>query len=359
MNISIDFGFGYLKALSDSGKRVIFPSIAGELQSGGFDNTLSDNQLGIITDDGAWLFGDSAKEQSVFASHQQDKNWFTSMRYKAGVLLAITELTKASRVDVELMLSLPFEDFVESEVGPKIMTNLVGAHTVKRLGRDSHQQINITFPVRFPLFPQNLASLYVHLVDENGHFCLPDTLRDAIFIGTCNIGSETIELSTVKVYLTEDSFKPIGQRNQSNTESGGVYSLVSVIRQIIKEKYPRKQLKDHDIFNIIRTDTLEYGSSDIDISDLIAKPVKNFATAKYNLCTGYWGDGRPHPVTDLYMFILSGGGSDIVKSEFDRWNGLTQVMVSDEPQWDVVEGMRRLRKMLKSIEEIMREIEKE
>lgn len=342
MDISIDFGFGYLKALSNSGTRVIFPSIAGELQSSGFDLLAPANGIGITTNDGSWLFGESAIEQSAMAGRWQDNEWILSSQYKAGVLAAITELSKASRLDVELTIALPYLDY--KPFRDELISNLVGEHLVQRLGRNQ-QRISVVFPDRLAIIPQNIAPAFVHLLDRSGNFLQPDTSRDTIYIGILNVGSHTVELGTASITLP-NSFS--GVAAQSRTEQAGMYSLSRVVRPLLLGKFQGKKnrFSDHEIFDILRTGKAEVYNQDEDVGDLIASPKRQYCDRIIGLCSSNWSDEAPVPKSNLFAFVVSGGGAHIVEPYLRVNQYHPNLLVSDEPQWDVVEGMRRLRRML-------------
>lgn len=342
MNLMIDFGFGFLKAMDEKGNSVVFASVAGEMQDTSF--SLSDNHagLGITTEKGAWLFGQSAMEQSTFGSHQQNVDWILSNEYQAGILLAITQLTKASRVDVELTLSLPYETMQRKDMVKIMMSNLIGEHTVKSLDGDN-QKVIISFPQRFPIVPQNVAPVLRHMIDKYGNVRLPDTDEPVIYVGLCNGGSHTVELSTCRVTLANKDFKAL----QGRSEAIGTYALSDVIRPMIQASYPNEAAilkKDHKLFEIMSTGLFKPYNQVHDVSDIIARPKEQYCQSIVNLCNNVWSDVTPIKKPELWGFIASGGGANIFVDSLEKWH--PNVVKSDNTQMDVVEGMRRLRKML-------------
>lgn len=344
MKTFIDYGFGFLKAQNEDGRQVIFPSIAGELQQGQFE-FLPSQAIGITTTDGSWMFGESAAQQSAFASHVQSNDWVLSPRYKAGILAAISELTRASRVDIELMIGLPFFDVKPFK--DELIKMLAGEHTIQRLGRGK-QQVSVTFPAKFSVVPQNIMPVFVHILDKHGGFSYPQTKRKQLHYGVLNVGSHTIELGTMTLtFPTDFAISP----PQCKSEAKGMYSLTQVIRPLLITYLQGKKSKftDHEIFEVVKLGIMPVANQDVNVSDLTTKPKREYCEAIQAICSTNWADTSPIPLSDLFGFVVSGGGAHVVEP-FLRVNGYhPNILVSDNPQFDVIEGMRRLRKMLERI----------
>jgi hypothetical protein len=344
LKIFIDYGFGYLKAQDETGKQVIFPSLAGELQQGSFE-FLPSQAIGITTNDGSWMFGESAAQQSAFASHVQSNDWVLSPRYKAGILAAISELTRASRVEVELMLGLPYTDIKPFK--KELLKNLVGEHNIKRLGRD-RQQITIIFPTEFSVMPQSILPIFVHILNPHGGFNFPQTKRSKVHYGVANIGSHTVECGTMTLTFPLN-FDII--HTQCRTEPKGMYSLSSVIRPILIEKLAGRKSKftDHEIFESVKTSICPIANQDVNVSDFIVNAKRDYCEDIQNICSSNWADTSPIPKSDLFGFVVSGGGAHVVEPYLKVNAYHPNILVSDNPQLDVIEGMKRLRKMLERI----------
>jgi hypothetical protein len=341
LNVYTDFGYGFLKALTDH-KEIIFPSVSGEMQTTAFSLSDNDTGLGITTDDGAWLFGQSAMEQSILSSQQQNVDWVLSPEYKAGILLAVTELTKASRVDIELTLALPYETVTRKEIVKQLINNLRGEHTVKPLGGNS-QQITASFPQRFPIVPQNVAPVLRHMIDKHGNLRLPETNSDVIYIGLCNGGSHTVELSTCRIVLKTRDFKELKGRS----EPIGTFALSEIVRPLLQERFPDEQQlfkRDHRLFDILKTGNFTPYNQVHSVDDLVNEPKDQYCQRITALCNEVWSDVSAIKKPELWGFVASGGGAHIFVEALEKWH--PNVVISENPQWDVVEGCRRLRKML-------------
>lgn len=344
MRIFVDFGYGYLKSITDDNRSVIFPSVAGELQESSFA-LQSSNGLGITTEEGSWLFGQSALRQSSLTTRWQESTWLLRPEYRAGILTAITELTKASRVDIELMIALPFQDYNNKPLRQELIESLKGEHEVKRLGRGT-QRISINFPPAgfgFSAVPQNIAPAFCHLLDKKGHFVFPSRDRKDIYIGVLNVGSHTVELGTASIELP-NYFSGIAA--QSRTEAKGMYTLSRAVRPKLQELFlgERSKFDDHTIFDCLRTGRITLYNQEEDVSKITDNLKEQYCNLIAGICSANWSDESPVPKSELYQFVVSGGGAHVVAPYLRDWH--PNVVVSDDPQYDVVEGMRRLRRML-------------
>lgn len=345
MDIFIDPGYGFIKASDEKGNTKIFPSVAGEMQETFFSLSDNDAGLGITTDDGSWLFGQSAMEQSTFGSHQQNQDWILSDEYKAAILLAITQLSKASRLDVVLTLALPFETMQRLSLIQPLLVRLTGEHTVKPLDGNT-QQITITFPQKFPLVQQNVAPVLRHVIDRYGNTRLPDTREDVIYIGLCNGGAHTVELGTCKI-TKRNGQQPGFKMLKGDSLPQGTYSLSSNARTLLKRKFPNEAAMfndDHRLFNILTTGEFRPYNQVYDVTEIITGPKAQYCKNIVDLCGNVWADTKEIKKANLWGFIASGGGANIFVNSLRQWH--PNVVVSDAPQFDVVEGLRRLRKMI-------------
>jgi len=343
LNVYSNLGFGFGKFLDDKGNRVIFPSVAGELQITAFDGEFSGG-LGITTEDGLWLFGQSALDQSAQSFHQQRSDWILSAEYRAGILLAITELTRASRVDVTLSIALPYA--TPAGMRSKLRDRLTGEHLVKRHQRDS-QRICIDFSQKHSFIPENIAPTFFHLLNQHGNVNRLDS-SGTIYVGCINVGSHTVELSTAIINLNTSPIDFDLVRPQNQSESGGMYSLTRSIQPLLRERFygQKDKFTAHEIFEIIRTDTVGIGNQRVDVSDITALPRISYQNRLMNLCSNNWSSESPHTPADLYAFIVSGGGAYIIAPYLKKFGFHNNILVSDDPQWDVPRGMKRLHRML-------------
>lgn len=338
MKIFIDYGFGFLKAENENGNKVIIPSIAGEMQDKAFSLSGNSNSLGITTNEGSWLFGEDAMQQSTMVGRTQDTSFFLSNEFKAGILLAITELTRASSVNIELMLALPYNAY--TRLSKNVVAHLAGSHKPKRVGRD-RQNITITFPEKHPTFPQNYAPMFAHFLNEKGQPILPDTNRKIINLAIFNGGSHTIEYSTIRLKI--DGLELKGVEAQSGTSEKGMFTLSSIVKQQIMTEH-NQNLTDHEAFNVILGGTLEYQNKDINVSNMINPLKEQYTNDLLKLTTTIWAKGKPVERDNLFAFIVSGGQGPILKPVFQSYHN--NIMMTKNPQWDVVDGIRKVRKML-------------
>ena len=157
MKVYLDIGFGFTKGLSyvdNQERKVLRPSVYSDLPS-----TASEGETGILSPFGDYLFGDSALDTASMHNRFSTYEDCLSDAYAANVLLAISEMNGANVIDCELVLSLPFDAlYLQKEV----MAWLTGTYRVRRLGYH-HQTINVSFPKKWGVMPQNAAPAFATL----------------------------------------------------------------------------------------------------------------------------------------------------------------------------------------------------
>lgn len=316
-NIPLDLGYNYTQGIRDN-RRVIFPTIYGEVSRSNLDILASQNGLDITTQDGSWMFGETALLQSSNASHPLNDDWFTTPQYRALALLAISELYAATthHIDVTIWTGLPYQFHSQRE---QLKKNLIGLHKIERHSRPG-QTINIQ---DVKVYVQNFAPI-IRLFNE----------IESGFVGCINIGGNTIEIATGK--LSNGKIEPI--HNQCRTNFGGVLSVVETLRKRLAEKFLGETLKDHEIVNILRTGKVKLYNKEYDCSEIVNPIKEQYQQMVLNLMSDVWSKQMPVPLSRLSRLVLSGGGANLVNIE--------GTVVSNEPQWDTVEGYLLLSKMV-------------
>lgn len=341
MNFFIDFGYGYLKASDQNGNCVKFPSVFGEAHESFFDVGRTSKDLSIITSQGSWLFGNDALEQSITASHSQDRKWILSSEFKAGILLAISKLTNASRIDASLVLSLPYETAQQKQLVKDMIVNLEGEERISRSGQPG-QKVILSVWDKFPVIPQNISPIARNFSDKYGNRKNVGD-RDLALVGLCNIGSHTVELSTVRINNKTGSFVGINGMSKSL----GTYALGNTIRPILEFAFPDAASllkKDHILFDVISTGKFNPFNQSHDVTNYFNSPLKIYNKSIIAACHNFWADTAPIKRPELWGVVVSGGGAYVSADALREFH--PNVIVSDNPQYDVVEGMRRIRMMI-------------
>lgn len=314
MIISWDAGYAYAKMLGPHNEQVIFPSVLGEIPPSQSD-LFSSNDFQITLNGNSWLLGDSALRQSLLVDDQQSRDWVLSAQWRAMLLAGISQVTKASKVDVEVVTGLPFGDYKQYKDGLK--DSLLGSHKIKRESRNT-QVINIT---GVKILTQNFAPIFTHL----------PTLNIDAAVGVLNIGSKTVELATVQL---NKGGRPEAIRTQCKTVAKGTRTVFPLARALLDHEFPGVYYNDYEIDNLMQSprDGL----------------LTNYLSQLQGEISRNWADNMVYPFNKLTHFIVTGGGASLVGVELRKW--LEREKVGPEillgGQWDICLGYSAARKVM-------------
>ncbi len=330
----IDPGFGYTKAIdnSDRNNDILRPSVFGTMPT-----AIALTELGIFTSFGPYIFGESALTLSAMPRHFQDYGDCLSDAYAANVLLAIAEMNKGNVIDCELVLSLPFNAMYLQQ---DLMTRLTGEHKIKRLGYHK-QTINISFPQKWGVMPQNavpaFATLDVKKIERDKE----------IWIAVGNVGSQTFEMGTFGI--KNNALRP-GVPAQQATEPKGMYTLANDVKPLLIEHFRGKltSFSQHKIFEILLTGNVEVENVIVDVSEIIKPKKIEYLQTIENYCRQLWKAQNGKELGEIYQFCLSGGGAHIVFAFLVDAGLHGNIVVSDNPQFDVVRGAMEWHKLIAS-----------
>lgn len=313
MIFSWDSGYAYCKGLGPNNQQIIFPSVVGEIPPSQSD-LFTSNDFSITLNGNSWLLGDSALRQSLLVDDQQSRDWVLSPQWRAMLLAGISQMTKASKVDVEIVTGLPFGDYKEYK--DRLKESLLGQHKVKRESRNS-QTFNI---VGVKVLTQNFAPLFTHL---------PSLSIDAA-VGVLNIGSKTVELATVQL---SKGGRPEAIRNQCRTELYGTRTLIPSLKDAFAISQPGVKYTDYEIDKLLPK---------------MNNQLEEFTRTLKALVSRNWADNTNYPLSKLSHFIVTGGGASLVGIELRKWLEREkvgpEVMIGNN--MDVVRGYSIARKVM-------------
>jgi len=335
MKMYLDVGFGYTKATTNSNKKILWSSVYSELPGG-----LNGTELGIYSPFGNFLFGESALNVSAMPRRFQSFEDCLSNAYAANVLLAISQLNGGNVVDCELVLSLPYQS-MRGDLPSQLMSRLAGEHIIHRLGYHK-QTINITFPVKWPVMPQNIAPAFVSLA-PGGKF--KTDAMGIVWIGIINVGSKTLELGTFGIDVDNLRLKA---SSQQMTFAKGIYTLADTIQPLLVDTLAGKRtsFSQHELFNVLITDSVMYGKEMIDVFATVEPSKTDYLQAVHNYCLQNWTANRGKEPGEIYQFCVSGGGASVVVPYLQKVNFHNNITVSDDPQFDVCNGSMNWHKLI-------------
>lgn len=333
MDFFFDGGRTYNKAVYDGKPPIIFPSVAGETHQAGFDLWGNGTGLEIECLGQKWLFGEEALLQSVMATQRREPEWVLSDQYLAMLLAAISEASNASRLSVNVVTGLPYDDYRNKGLREAYRSSLLGEHVIQRKGRNS-QRISIE---QVLILTQNFAPALFHLLDEKGN---PQISSHKRYIGIIGIGSYTTELGTIELLAGE--FKPKAVETQSRSEPFGILSAIHLLREKFRAEFS-VNFKDFEVVQALQTGSTVLWGKEQNVRPIVAEVLAPFFSKVTGIAQDNWSERNPIPLSRLSMLILTGGGAFQADEVFKLH---PQVLRSNEPHLDTVRGYERAKKMI-------------
>lgn len=342
MNIvAFDGGFGYIQALVN-GERIKFANITGNYRPS--DNGLigGGDNLSIQVDGlGAWNFGNTAVLQSSGGgSRRQSSDRIFTKEFLAGLLLAISEGYSEKRRDpikVNVITGLPGTEYSQySNKKDKSYQNkfkkfIQGDYHINRFGHKQRIIIN-----SIQCTNQSWGAIWRHLFNEHGDPVKPDVKSDVVQFASSNIGYRTVENGTVEIRgIQSNNFIPQQSSDKQKSTPKGVHTIVNDLVSDLQDRF-NVSYTDEKALEIMESGYIIVDGEEMEYK-LPDSIVDNFSRDIFNLATQVWDN----ELRGIYQVLLTGGGANIVR---DRFSSIPQLLVSDEPQWDTVEGYGRLAK---------------
>jgi len=316
MIIATDLGFGYAKILGPNNHRVCFPSVVGEVSAYDLD-LFGNGQQQIEVGKQQYLIGDSALRQSMLTVDMQNSDWILSPQWRAMLLYAISETTKARKVEVEIVTGLPFSDYLNKPLRVEFRESLLGTHLIQRSGH-TKQKVQIN---EARILTQNFGPIFHHLKLD----------QDAM-VGVLNIGSHTVEMATVQL---NKGGRPEAIRSQCTSDNRGTRTTLPLLHNVLNREKPGIRYSDYE---------LDKGLQAGQVAGVkLASHLNNFIQSVQALVDKNWSSFQVVPLNRLTHFIVTGGGASLVGKKL-KVEG-PEVIVGD--QWDTVLGYEAARKVMK------------
>ena len=319
MLTAVDVGYSHTKGATD-GRRVLFPSVVGEVQQAHLDLDLArrNGYIQIELDAGTWFVGEAAIEQSGLVTRRQDRGWIETPEYLALLLSAVTELSTATGITVELVTGLPVGYYADRD---KLTARLTGVHSVKRAGRARGQRVEIA---RTVILPQGLAAVLSEALDERGKV-RPGPVSEGT-VGLLDIGGHTVNVATFK------ELKEIAR--QTASIDAGMWGPLTEIGKRINAAYPGLELRGHDVVEAVKRGTIRYYGQAVDVSEIVQDVLRPFARQVLGEASAVWGSAAR-----LDAILIAGGGAEVIGPALAA--EYPHARVVENPQWANVEGYLR------------------
>ena len=242
MKIGVDVGYSEIKAVYGE-KMVSFPSIVGSPDESRFSLNGTGEDSSVIEFDGqSYLVGAEALTQSRFAMRKQDRGWINSQEYKILFLTALAQITKSSRVDMDIVTGLPVNFYDDKEI---LQKNLLGEHKVKYNDRPSQ-----VFTVRnLRVIPQPFGTAFSVALNDKGE-ALESNPYASGNIGIIDIGGFTVNWLAIK------RLHEIGKETEG--VSSGAWKAILAIKKTLMSQYPDlEDMHDHEVAEMVQLGTLD------------------------------------------------------------------------------------------------------
>ncbi len=299
MEIGIDAGYSKTKAVWGD-KTVSFPSIVGSPDESRFSlNGTSDDNSVIEFDGQSYLVGTEALTQSRFVPRKQDRDWINSQEYKILFLTALAQITKASRVDLDIVTGLPVNFYDDKEM---LQSNLLGEHKIKYSDRPSQ-----VFTIRnLRVIPQPFGTAFSVALDGNGK-ALESNPYASGNMGIIDIGGFTVNLLTIK------RLHEIGTKTES--VNSGAWKAISAIKKTLVSQYSDLgDMHDHEVAEMVQLGTFDYYDEIIDISSIAKTELSKLSNEIRTGAANLWGKAP------RLKILITGGGAlligESIKAEF-------------------------------------------
>ena len=186
MNVGIDVGYSHTKAIG-SGRQVALPSVVGTPDKARFSMNGHAGAI-ILVHPAHFQVGEGAVQQSRFLHRREDRHWIESDEWYSLFLAALTELTQANRVELQLVTGLPVAFYGDRQA---VRDRLLGDHRVQREGRHA-QTLQV---VGCRVIPQPFGALLAATLDDRGRIVDQDLATGAV--GVIDVGGKTTNLLSV------------------------------------------------------------------------------------------------------------------------------------------------------------------
>lgn len=317
--VSVDLGYGYVKGVSLSGKRILFPTMIAP----GHDRNLTSifgvgtaddmNNLHVCIQGADYFLGDLAREARTYTrifEKERHNHPYTKIILQA----AISMLVDADTRVVNLVTGLPL-DFYQNQAAD-FRRSLLGMQIdlFWRSGPLKGQRRNLTVQQVY-VFPQGAGAVFAALVDDQGKPVYPELMTPGTQIGLIDIGHRTTDYIVVEM-APNGSLIP--KSEWSGTIDDGIMELYRKIRQAYKQQTGGADLNDHQVERILKTGRIQYRGKPIYMHEQIQASMDTLAANLADRIKAAWGHAADH----FDAIFLCGGGGELLftsmQSYFDH-----------------------------------------
>lgn len=305
--VAVDLGYGFVKAISSTGKRVVFPSLVGKGHDRGLTNMFGEEKndflnIHVVYKGEGYFVGELAKESrslSRIFERERFEHLYTHILLNTAVQL----VTEGKSGSIKLSTGLPL-DFYRAQA-KDFQQSIKGVHPVLEWESGSlagcKEQINIEDAL---VFPQGASAVYSALFNHEGKLTYPQYMNEGALIGLIDIGYRTTDFVVVEIQAN-NGFMP--KTKLSGTIDDGVINLTRDIRQAFKVQTGGADLNEFHLNRAMQDGRLTYKGKTLNFEEMIHTSKKSIAMNIVDRLKNVWGEE-----SDLFDAIfLAGGGGEL------------------------------------------------
>ncbi|MGG0656480.1 hypothetical protein [Rummeliibacillus pycnus] len=320
--ISVDLGYGFVKAISSNGKRVIFPALIGEGYDGGLnmgnvigfgnDKEFQDDDIQVQVDGKIYNIGNSASSTDNITRNFNKQDRFNAETTKILINVAIQLVSDNKCNKVYLLTGLPLDfyaaqskNFAESMNGEQM--------AVKWLSGENKGETFKKEIVQTLVFPQGASAIMSATVNHEGRNLYADLMDQGNMFALIDVGFRTTDYIVVEV-MKNGAFAPIIKL--SGTYDKGVIDLRNALKMYFKGQTGGAELKDRLIDSKLLnkenpSKKITYNSEPIDFAPIINEKKSAIANDIADHLRQLWKDESSF----FAKIFLAGGGGDL----YEEW----------------------------------------
>jgi len=311
--VSVDLGYGYVKAVSSKGKRVIFPSVVGEAKQLDLSTTFGKrpddiHNMHVLYDDREYFVGRLAEKESESTTRIFEKERFNNIYAKILLNTAIQLVSESDIVTLATGLPLDYyqsqaKDFRNSILGIQPVTQWKSGPLA---GKEKRINVENAF-----VFPQGASAVFSALINHEGKYVYPRLMNAESLIALIDIGFRTTDYVVVEIQ-ENGSFVPVSR--YSGTVDQGVNKLHMSIQQAFKAKVGGSDLPGKFIKQILKNGSITHKGQEIDFTEVIQTSKETIVSSIADRLNAAWSDD-----SDFFNGIfLAGGGGSLFESNMQQ-----------------------------------------
>lgn len=322
--VSVDVGYGFVKAISSSGNKILFPSVVGSGRERGLANFIDQNtssdgldlsELHIKIDGKHFYVGDMAIRDSNDATRVFEKERYNHEYSKILMNVAIQLVTKPETTEVVLFTGLPLDYFRTQHQNFKSKL-LEDTSTIEWVSGLNVKGKNRKIKIRdVGVFPQGMSAVWATLMNHDGKTFRKDMMEEGNQIGIIDIGFRTTDVCVVEM-KEGGAFVPLLQF--SETIDQGVVNLYENIKIAYQNRTGGSDLSENKINRILKRHSITYQGKKIELKDEVEGAFQAVVNSINDRINKLW---KEEADTFDYIFVVGGGGTlflDYLQKNFNN-----------------------------------------